>query len=82
MGPWLGMGWLPYEGDGDLDSLDFCTRYHDRSWQCLESTLLGDHESFRGPPPGLKARVNRRRPPAIHFFNMFFDNNVVQRMVD
>ena len=70
-----------YEGDGDLDDMDFRARYHDRFWQSSESTLLGDRESFRGPHPGPKARVLRTRPAATHFFDLFFDGSVVDQIV-
>ena len=71
-----------YDRDGDLDVLDFRERYHDRFWQCPESTLLGDRESFRGPEPGPKARVHRIRSKAIHFFHLFFDDKILDKMVE
>lgn len=65
-----------------LDEMDLRARYHDRFWQCPETTLLGDRESFTGPRPGPKQRVTHNRKPALDFFKLFFNDVVVEQIVE
>jgi len=44
-------------------------------------TLLGEREAFHGPSSGPKTRVPRTRRAAIHFFDLLFDDRVVDEMV-
>jgi len=42
-----------------LDNCDFQSRYADGHWDCLETTLVGDRETFLGPQAGPTRRQSR-----------------------
>jgi len=55
-----------------VDAGAFDSRYADGHWNCIEITLVGDHETFLGPTLGPTCRTTRRGIPFHDFFTIFW----------
>jgi len=56
-------------------------KYDDDKWDQSRSTLFGDRSTFDGPEPSAKRRITQATEPPIHFFELFYNDVVIARLV-
>lgn len=71
-----------YENDEEFGLLPLRERYADEQWQCQDTSLLGDRRKFTGFAPGPTQRYTRNKPSYGSFFDLFWDNAVIDKFVD